>query len=1598
MNHSVKTRLLAMFLAIVMVIGYVPTAALANETELEGKTPGTTDVVEESSQMPSEEESQEAPEEESQEAPEKESEEVTEETKSVKYIVNYYKWDWDLMEDVLIESEELTGIPGEFTNVQDKAYEGLILVDEIAQVEIAADGTTVVDVYYTVELDASAFAGSSDLYDTTVSNDYFTILDEKTYDLAPGAKEHGLVLNNSDGSDRKAVHIFEVDTKNEDILVLPGYYAIDKLDPDNLPLDGIVDKAEYWKAMELTKTVKYYEGMGYNVVGAMNTALAYDSDAPYGYMVMEGVVLGTPEVHKGAQTYLAIDWEGNCELRSMSTPLDGTERTAISANFGWLVKDGALHDYKTLERDSSDASRSMIGIKEDGTLIFCHVDGRNAPISTGLSNYEMGEMMLALGCVNAVNCDGGGSSTFVSKRAGETSNTMRSVPSDGAERPTINSVILATKAGATGIFDSVLFGAEYEYISPGAFMPVTVTGQDTNNYIMDIPAEVTYQVADGMGSIANGVFTAGTEIGTATIQAVYNGEIVGEHTVEIVHPKTFVFNPNETVIPYGRTVPLAVETAYGSDNRAVCVDGAYTIALSDNNAATLDGYTLIATEDESVKGVDVIATYTPDPAVTATLKVEYGKGSEIVYSFENGEHTNFMGVDEMYAWAKANGAPAPIQSNGNYSEDADSVVFLADKNNGQVRNGDHSLGVTLDYRVAQYAGWSYNMFFHNIMDVEDRVLRDVANGKNATTFGMWVYIPEGAAGLAMQMQGCTKPDGSGPNGGHFYFTTVSGAKKNLNSCTEEDIPASRWVYATFDLTAMGDYFALYNPMGNTGREPSFIRFYVKPTTAANLTFYFDDFTLDYSPAVDDRILPTITEISYAAGDTAAALENGATIASGSASFTAKAADVGAAGLNTKSAQIFLDGNPVDTVLNGQIMATANDLILSEGKHIVTFEISDNLGKGMQVSRAFTVNTTNAEAPKGIVYLAGHNDSGEMAEYDSVYYVDLKTSDAEAVNYIEANIQLNSANKWELDQLIVAPGYEVEYTLLDADREVVAFSTNSDIHSVENVVAISLTRLDDCTLTGEQTLLSLPVRLWSWDGVNHVTGKPITPEEQYKTGYCPIVNVTASVLFGYAETASGDVTFGGGIDEKTKINDTVYPWHYHDAVLTVQNQAATCTVNGYENRTYCETCKSVVDWGTKLEATGHTYEIVDNQLKCHCGHILGGNGLVHANDKIYVLIADKLVTGWQNVDGKWVYAAVSTKEVQTGKITVNKLTYTTDENGFVIKGAWVAEEDGIKYSYGPNFYHREWVEIEGKTYYFDEYFHMYTGVRFIPVNRSNPKEGIIWYEFAEDGAYIGKVNGFVSYNDLKYYVVNGEFNYGGLLHLDTDGDGEPDAYYYARTSGEIVCGRSYWITKNNDLLPVGTYTFDADGKMVNPPATEEPEPEQPVIKNGVCADENGKLWYYVDGVKTYGGLLHLDTDGDGEPDAYYYARTSGEIVVNKAYTISKNNDLLPVGYYTFGADGKMVNPPATEEPEPEQPVVKNGVCADENGKLWYYVDGVKTYGGLLYLDTDGDGEPDAYYYARTSGEIVINRAYTISKNNDLLPIGTYTFGADGKMVQ
>ena len=68
------------------------------------------------------------------------------------------------------------------------------------------------------------------------------------------------------------------------------------------------------------------------------------------------------------------------------------------------------------------------------------------------------------------------------------------------------------------------------------------------------------------------------------------------------------------------------------------------------------------------------------------------------------------------------------------------------------------------------------------------------------------------------------------------------------------------------------------------------------------------------------------------------------------------------------------------------------------------------------------------------------------------------------------------------------------------------------------------------------------------------------------------------------------------------------------------------------------------------------------------------------------------------------------------------------------------------------------------------------------------------------------------------------------------------------------------------------------------------------KNGIVS-EGGELYYYVNGVKTYAGLIEIDGD-------YYYVNSSCKVITNQRYWVNKTNGLLSAGFYNFGADGKM----------------------------------------------------------------------------------------------
>ena len=83
-----------------------------------------------------------------------------------------------------------------------------------------------------------------------------------------------------------------------------------------------------------------------------------------------------------------------------------------------------------------------MGITEDGRLIMLVVDGRSEK-SNGASLIDLGQIMLARGVTDAINLDGGGSSTMITFKNG--SYQTKNSPSDGALRSVFNSLVLVKK-------------------------------------------------------------------------------------------------------------------------------------------------------------------------------------------------------------------------------------------------------------------------------------------------------------------------------------------------------------------------------------------------------------------------------------------------------------------------------------------------------------------------------------------------------------------------------------------------------------------------------------------------------------------------------------------------------------------------------------------------------------------------------------------------------------------------------------------------------------------------------------------------------------------------------------------------------------------------------------------------------------------------------------------------------------------------------------------------------------------------------------------------------------------------------------------------
>ena len=164
--------------------------------------------------------------------------------------------------------------------------------------------------------------------------------------------------------------------------------------------------------------LKKQRSQGRNAIVAFNTAPWSPWERPYthaygdpsGLNICEGVVVSD---HKRPKNPMLVVWkDGRVEIRETLKPEDYSKVQLAHTGFDMIIRDGKNLYPAGTRKDVNP--RMAVGISKDRRYLYLlAVDGRQPEWSLGASYTDLASTLLDAGAWNAVNMDGGGSTTLI---------------------------------------------------------------------------------------------------------------------------------------------------------------------------------------------------------------------------------------------------------------------------------------------------------------------------------------------------------------------------------------------------------------------------------------------------------------------------------------------------------------------------------------------------------------------------------------------------------------------------------------------------------------------------------------------------------------------------------------------------------------------------------------------------------------------------------------------------------------------------------------------------------------------------------------------------------------------------------------------------------------------------------------------------------------------------------------------------------------------------------------------------------------------------------------------------------------------------------
>lgn len=823
-----------------------------------------------------------------------------------------------------------------------------------------------------------------------------------------------------------------------------NYYDLSKVTvlPSYKEYNELLSKGQYTMSTVKEQADFVTTNYGWDVLGAVNgTSFDTSSGQPHHGLMIEGVN------YAGGYTYgfFAVMYNSEGEQKAVigqsneqaaffnhkrgetltrtenGVVVDYTDYEVEHAIGGWLnnylVYDGVLC---APNDNDEEHPRTAIGIKADGTVVTYVCEGRNQGRAGGMSLYTMATIMKDLGCIYAINLDGGGSSTALSRHEGETTYSNRIEAAYGADRSVSSAILFvstesyADKDPATiPTHDHTFARAQVlpnqDLFISGTTVNFTATGSDAYGDPVALPEGLTWQV-DAANSTTNiGTINATTGVfqatqgatGYVTVNLCQGETVVGSTKVFFAWPDWNYSNNwvNRFSIGYEQE-QLMYFVMYPANNEVNKSVGISTwrpfviqecdftwnlptgcsVEVRDNFFYFKAGTNPVVDYTVSIAKINGTNQTSGNSINQLTALVNVGKAPEMIYDFEDGE------------------LPYGVWRGGRSTN-----IYVANDTNGKVLFGEGSMAIDYDFSDYNYIryldpnkGSDPTVTWYNDNNGFNGVVP-----ADAAYFGMWVWLPEGFDGcwLRVTFEG-NKSDGSkgtnrtimtefntnsekygtnkvdlGTVGGswRFYYGRM-GVDTSTNSAWGITGPFSiyyvQFMWSEFNDTALGYDYAM-----KTGEEKAQAQadILAKFNKASKGTMYFDNVMAMYGEPTVDMLAPYLSNINITSGEE-------------SSTFTFKIADEDR---YDKDEQAAIKYNSLQSL---------GTLFSISGINYETLAIYYN-GAQIESSKISVNESTGEVTVTGLPKTFAHNDTLRVFAYDNYYNKLDKTITLRKISYV-----------------------------------------------------------------------------------------------------------------------------------------------------------------------------------------------------------------------------------------------------------------------------------------------------------------------------------------------------------------------------------------------------------------------------------------------------------------------------------------------------------------------------------------------------------------------------------------------------------------------